>query len=702
MTRTFSRLTRITATALVATLPAVSLAQVDTSEWKCESCPFDEGQRADYEAGGGYVSDDAYRYGNGTGHDEKGGHVLLNGEGRYASDGLQARWRFEDLGIDSREVSVSVGRQGRWAVTFDYDELPWRRYDVTQTVYSASSFDSLTLPGGWVSAGQTSGMTQLSSSLTQQNIEIDRTVFGLGARFLPMDGVSMYADYRQQRREGTDIVSGAWFSNANYLPRPVDTVTDEIDLGVRYTGDSFDVSLGWYGSFFSNDSLALTWDNPFGGVAGASQGRQARAPDNSFQQISVSGTWYVGTLDTVVAVVAATGEGEQDEAFLPYTINSTLSAGALPRANLQGQVDTSNFALTLTMRPHERVRIKASYRSDERENDTPQSTWTRVIVDSFAPGPSEVNIPYSYERASIDLSGRVRVLDDLYLLGGYERTELDRDFQEVAEQTEDSSWGKLQWSGLDWLDLSVRGGTARREIDRYDTTVAQSFNQNPLLRKYNLAYRYREFIEANASVTLADTPFSFAATWLTAEDSYSQSQLGLTDSQEDRIAVDLSYAFSDTTSVYLTFGNEAIEAEQLGSASFGAADWLATHDDDFNHVGGGIVLRDLGDKVDVMLDYVHSEGETDIAVDSSRFPALESTLDSLRVSIDYAHSERLDVSFGIRYEAFDTRDWSVDGVAPDTLPTILTLGAQSYDYDVWVVGVGFHYRLGSRQIEFPD
>ena len=681
--------------------PLAVQAQVDTSDWKCESCPFDEGQRADYELGAGYVGDDAFRYGNGTGFDEKGGYANVNGEGSYASETLQARWRFEDLGIDSREISATVGNQGRWEVSFDYDELPWRRYDVTRTAFAASSFDSLSLPGGWVRAADTSGMTTLSSSLAQQNIEIDRTVLGLGGRFVPMENVKLHADYRQQRREGTDIVSGAWFSSASYLPRPVDTVTDEIDLGASYSGGNFDVSVGWYGSFFSNDALSLSWDNPFTGVAGADRGALSRAPDNSFQQISLSGAVYFDEYDTVVSVVAAQGQGEQDEAFLGYTINPAISTPALPLNNLNGQIDTQNLALTVTARPHERVRIKASYRSDERENDSPQATWTPVIVDSFGGGAPVVNLPYSYERARFEGSGRVRVLDDLYVSGGFARSELDRDFQEVAEQTEDSSWGKVRWTALNWLDVSVRGGTSRREIDRYDETVAQSFGQNPLLRKYNLAYRYREFIETTASVTMPDQPLSLGVTWMSTDDSYSQSQLGLTQSQEDRLAVDLSYAFSETASAYLTFGNESIEAVQLGSASFGSPDWGAFHDDSFDHVGGGLVLSGLGEKVDVVLDYVHSEGETDIAVDSSRFPALESTLDSLRISIDYAHSERLDMSFGIRYESFDTRDWSVDGVLPDTLPTILTLAAESYDYDVWVVGVGFHYRLGSRQIEFP-
>ena len=55
----------IAASVLLA--PAVSLAQVDTSDWKCESCPFDAGYRAEVSAGATNVSDDAARFGNYTG-----------------------------------------------------------------------------------------------------------------------------------------------------------------------------------------------------------------------------------------------------------------------------------------------------------------------------------------------------------------------------------------------------------------------------------------------------------------------------------------------------------------------------------------------------------------------------------------------------------------------------------------------------------
>jgi opacity protein-like surface antigen len=72
-------------------------------------------------------------------------------------------------------------------------------------------------------------------------------------------------------------------------------------------------------------------------------------------------------------------------------------------------------------------------------------------------------------------------------------------------------------------------------------------------------------------------------------------------------------------------------------------------------------------------------------------------MDSLRLSLNYHASEKMDVNLGIRYEKFETADWALDGVAPDTIPVVLTMGANSYDYDVWVVGIGVRYRIGGQE-----
>ena len=107
------------------------------------------------------------------------------------------------------------------------------------------------------------------------------------------------------------------------------------------------------------------------------------------------------------------------------------------------------------------------------------------------------------------------------------------------------------------------------------------------------------------------------------------------------------------------------------------------------------------------MDYTHSDGSSAISIESSnsgvnRFPDLESTREAVRLSLDYRYSERLTASVQLAYENFDVRDWALAGVDPDTIPTVLTLGADPYDYDVFVIGLGFRYSLGRGDISLRE
>jgi hypothetical protein len=251
-----------------------------------------------------------------------------------------------------------------------------------------------------------------------------------------------------------------------------------------------------------------------------------------------------------------------------------------------------------------------------------------------------------------------------------------------------------------WLNVSAKGGTALREIDRYDTDLAITLGQNPLLRKYYLAHRYREFAEFSASISPAEKPVSIGVSALWADDSYSRSQLGLTGSETLHVAADINYQITEKTSVYLTGGYEDIEATQLGSSTGSTATWAALHDDRFDHYGAGIRIRGLSDKTDVTLDFLHTDGQTLINMQegqlTSPFPDLESTLDSFRLKLTHRRSERMSMDLALRYESFESDDWALAGVEPDTIATVLTLGAKPYDYDVWVVGLGIRYLVGSE------
>jgi len=71
--------TRFKAIAMLAILSSMFIAAVaktappDTSGWNCQFCPFESGYQANVTAGGSYVSEDAAKFGDASGYDEKGG-----------------------------------------------------------------------------------------------------------------------------------------------------------------------------------------------------------------------------------------------------------------------------------------------------------------------------------------------------------------------------------------------------------------------------------------------------------------------------------------------------------------------------------------------------------------------------------------------------------------------------------------------------
>ena len=685
--------------------PALVQAQVDTSGWACESCPFDDGYRAKVDAGATNVSDEAARFGNYTGYDEDGAYANLDAQGRYNGDGYRVDYLIEDMGLDSRVFEMSVGSEGIFEVNFGYRELPFRRFDTSSTVFDQVSSDTLAMQPGWVPASTTDGMTELSSTLERRDIGTDRQIVDIGGKWHPADAFRVFANFRRQTRDGIDITSAGTYTQASFLPRWIDYETDQVDAGVRYATDRLSLTVAYFGSFFTNENPSLTWETPFLARPEDSILRMAREPDNDFQQVSVSGKYRMDTWDTVVAALVAIGQGEQDEALLPYTINPSITTEPLPTESLDGEVDTANYSLTVTSRPIDKLRVKFRYRYDERDNKTQVWEWSRVITDVIGGGELEQNVPYSYERQFATLSGEYQLLDGLRVSGGYERKEMDRDYQEVAEQTTDLGWGQIRWQPLDWLDVRVKGGASIREIDRYNDEIAVSLGQNPLMRKYNLAYRDREFGEVVASITPLESPVSFSVSGLFADDEYEESYIGINASEEIRATADVSWAINEDAAVYLIYGYDKVDGHQTGSEQFDFWDWSAFHEDTFDHIGAGLSWRPTEGKFSLRVDYNHGSGDTSISLNSvsgglSHLPDLESTLNSARVEASYDFSERLSGTFSLRYEDFEIEDWAL--VSHTTLPTILTMGAEPYDYDVYAVGFGIRYRFGNDEITLVD
>lgn len=679
--------------------PAAHSQVADTSEWACEFCPFESGHRAEYSLGATTVSDDSAYFGDATGYSEEGVYANVDGHGTYVNDDHRLQWQIEDLGLDSRFVRLRGGRQG----TFDYDvayrQIPRYQYFTTDTIFQQSATGALTLPPGWVQAPLTSGFTELDTSLVPRDIESERRTLELGGNYLTSSHFKFSANYRRQERDGLDIYGGSYFTQSSLLPGAFDYATDVVDFGIRYAGAKGSLLFAYYVSDFDNENTELRWENPFTSAPGAEFAAMARAPDNTFQQVSLSGNYGFAQNKTIVSFSAAIGRLEQDQAFLPYTTNTNLTVAPLPQSSLDAEINTTNLAFTLSSRVFSKSQIKLAYRYDERDNQTQQYEWNRVIADSFVSGTSDTNTPYSFKRSALNLSADYDLFDNVIIAGGYDWKTIDRDFQEVAEQTEDTGWGRLRWRPNSLFDVNIKAGASKRDVDRYNEIFAATLGQNPLLRKYNLAYRYRRFGELIFSVSLPEAPVSLTVSGTYADDDYTQSLLGVTAGEDTRLAADLSWAVTETSSLYLTGGYENIESDQSGSELFAAPDWSVHNTDSFNTTGAGFRVRQIGGKFDLQMDYTRSDGTSEIIMNSagggqSQFPDLESTLDYLRFKLSYQRSDRLELTMNIRYQSFSTEDWALEGVDPASIPVILTLGANPYDDEVVIFGLGFRYLIG--------
>ena len=124
---------------------------VDTSQWECKYCAFEQGTSGTLELGLGNVSKDSYKFGEYTGLNEQGGFLIGNAAARLRGKDANY-WNVDasNLGLDSRSLSAESGTQGKYRLFLKYDEIPHFISDSAVTPFIGSGGGSLVLPGGWV------------------------------------------------------------------------------------------------------------------------------------------------------------------------------------------------------------------------------------------------------------------------------------------------------------------------------------------------------------------------------------------------------------------------------------------------------------------------------------------------------------------------------------------------------------------------
>ena len=671
-----------------------------------------------------------------------------------SDDTWHLRLRGYNLGLDSRSLHAEYGQQGLFDVFADFSQMPKLWADDVWSPYREFGSSSLELPPDWVASDTTAGFLSLDGDLRRHGIDHLRRDLGGGFSVQLPWKLELEASYNRETREGRKLTSAVIGSSGGnprsaIVAEPVDYETQEVNAVLRFGGERGQLQLGYYLSHFDDWNESLTWRTAFLRPLGSSTwdpsasfptgvGSKSTPPDNVFHQVRGSGGYDLPWWNTRVTADVAFGWMRQDQDFLPYTVNPVLAASItqdLPRRSFDGKIDTTAATVRVDSRPLPKLRLNGRFRYDDRDNESPRDVYVYVPGDSqpqgtLASSTARINRPYSYQLMDVGAEAAYEVFRRTELAVGYRYQEIERTFSEVAKTNEDAYTARLTSSPFPWVSLRVEGEISSRGGSQYDGSLPffegttpqhlatlgpdELFENNPDLRKFYFADRERN----RARGTLTLMPVDWLDLSLSIDDTndnYDNTDIGLLHARSYSYTFDVSVSPCETFTTHAFYSKERFRTTQRGHAFTGTtaqadlADptrrWWASEDDDIDTVGWGFDLHLLEGRLTFEGDAVYSRSSDDVVVDTrlvpvtvlpgtpATFPTASSVLWGVSLATRYRFTESLSVRLGYAFERLVVDDWALDGLAPATLPRVLTTGQTTPDYRVHVVALSFIYEF---------
>jgi len=694
------------------------------------------------ELGAGYSSEDSYRFGQYSGITSSGGFGV-GGITLQSPDDAESStyWRVNarDVGLETARLAASYGERGSHSLYLNFDQLPRYRYNDGKTPFSGSGTANQTLPSNWTGADSSFGFTILSDSLKQVNLDTRRERYIGGFEWQLDQAWQLIGEFRHETKQGNETL-GAIFGidggnpRGSLVARPIDYQTDEIMVGISYANQTTQYNFSYSAMLFSNDDKALRFDNPFNNedwATGANFddgaiGQVGLEPDNTSYQLAFSGAHSLGRSTRLSGSLIST-RLEQDDSYLPYS--SVFSSDyPLPRADLDGRVDSLVGTLNFSTRLGRQTTLRLRYNYRERDNRSPQDNYQRIPGDSEPQHPlisetTRVNRIYDLERSRYSADLTYRLGGHNRLSGGIEFEETDRSMVDVATTDETTGYLKLDFSpattSRGWLKLT----RSERDASTYDSTVPfvtghnpdyvatlvgnQLFENDPFLRRYHLSDRDRDEVSGSLNFYPSDL-VGISLLGKYSLNDYPNALVGISESENRNFAADLSYNPSSdwTASVYYNydqFDNQNRGYTRLGfpfntpffpqSARNPDLNWVVKTRDRVHSYGGGVDWEMMRGRLKMSLDASYTDAETATDPGSGNaflpipgvtaddpFPDITTGIVSYSLRGDYQLRPGRELSVRYYFEDYDSTDWALDGIRADSVANMLLLSNQSFNY----------------------
>jgi len=680
-------------------LLAVALVPVAGPAWPaaqpCAACEAVPSLDWTLDLSGGYISDDSFKFGDYTGLNSDGAVGIIDADAAYRdAEGVEWRVEARDLGLDSRSLELGVRRPGWIDVQLDYDALPHLLFEGVETPFDRPGGAAQMLPADWVHSATTAGMLALAENLRPADVRTDRETFGVGLIATPDSRWRYDLAVRLGEKKGTALGGSTFLFQDTILVQPVDLQTRIFEAGAAYTAPDWGARLGYYGSLLVNQDLSLSWDNPY--ALRPLQGARALEPENEFHQLQLSGNWRHGRVASLMANVAL-GRGYQDQKLLPFT-TVVGRGGLLPRSSADAGVDTLQGTVRLVVNPVPRLRIQADWLRDDRDSETPVADWDYVITD-VANGMARPNLAYDVSRERWRAEAEWRAGAGIRAAAGWSSQEMDRDYREVPETVEDGYWLRVVAPLASVGSVRLRWRSLSRDPRGASERPAFLVSENPLLARADVSKRDRTGLEA----TLGLQPAAWLDLALSGEkgrDDYDGTVVGLQRADYERLSADGTLRLGESAHLTAFVSREESDTVQGGSGSAPLGSWPADQDDETDLAGLNLDVTLVPDRLTANVAFTRVTTGSLITMgldaDTDSFPDLDTDLDRTEVSLRWTASRALRLRLAYTREDYAVDDWALDGVAVDTLPQVLSVGATRPDYDVNVVLLSFEYGVAGR------
>lgn len=510
----------------------------------------------------GDVNTDNQRFGTYNGMAEASTHPI--GEAsilrKYGEGDTWFRLDARNLGLSTREFSISHEKQGDWGYALDYSQIPRQAPYEVHTRLQGIGTNAQTV---------VNGATAATPAVDSLKTERFRTTFGFMKYLNPQ--LEFALKFQNEKKEG-DRMFGHRNATQVFLAEPIDSVTRQIDMTLAYLGQAFQLTGGYYGSFYENRHKAIV-------VTGDSTGTIGLPPDNEAHQFYLTGA-YDFTRSTRATFKYSYSKATQTDAF----VTGVATLAGMNRTHLGGRMDTTLLQAGISSRPIANLSLLANLRYEDRDDKTDLAQY--ITAGNTTTGFNE-------RRALKKLNGKAEAsyqLSEYRLTGGVDYEEIDRSTEGVRvvgyrKETEETSYRlEVKRSLSDSVSGTIgyvaanRKGSDFADLVRRDGTpllAAGTENRFGYLQPIYIADRDRQKLRLLADWSPVDA-LSVQFTAETSDDKYadrdrmSAGDMGVRSGGSQLYSIDASYAINDNWKLngYASvFATQIEQAAAYGTAS---------------------------------------------------------------------------------------------------------------------------------------